>query len=293
MPAQRALQFACAATIVFAFVEFVGGKLAHSLALIADAAHLLSDAGALGLAFFAAWIAAQPATRKMSYGYYRVEILAALVNGVGLVTVAIFIIKEAFGRLTNPPSIQSLLMLSFGGAGLLFNLAIAVFLRRFAKESLNVRSAFYHVMADLLGSVGVVLAGVAVWKTRWFYADPLASVGIAVLIIWGAWRLLRDVVEVLLEATPSHMDMTLLESRLLSLNGVEEICDLHVWTISSGKEALSVHLGVRSTANPGPLLQEVNAILAREFGIHHTTIQLEESYAKPHSPHHNHQSGNF
>ena len=290
MPAKRALKFACSATLVFALVEFVGGKLAHSLALIADAAHLVTDAGALGLAFFAAWIAAQPATRKMSYGFHRVEILAALVNGVGLVTIALFVVREALRRFPSPPEPQSALMLGVGGAGLLFNLSIALFLARFARESVNVRSAFYHVLADLLGSLGVIVAGFVIWKTGWLYADPLASIGIAALIIWGAWRILRDVVEVLLEATPSRVHIARLESRLLSLAGVEEICDLHVWTISSGKEALSAHLGVRSTANPSPLLKEVNAILASEFGIHHSTIQLEESHAKPHRPHDTHPS---
>ena len=293
MAAKKVLRLACGATLAFAFVEFVGGRLSHSLALIADAAHLLSDAGALGLAFFAAWIAGQPATQKMSYGYHRVEILAALVNGVGLVTVAIFITQEAFHRFASPHEIQSALMLGIGALGLFFNLAIALLLRRFVGESLNVRSAFYHVLADLLGSVGVVLAALVVWKSHWLYADSLASIGIGILIVWGAWSVLRDVVEVLLEATPSRVDMTRLESRLLSLKGVQEICDLHVWTISSGKEALSVHLGILPTSNSNLLLKEVNSLLTREFGIHHTTVQLEEASQKPHKPHHAHCSGDF
>ena len=285
MVAKRALQFACVATVFFAFVEFVGGKLTQSLALTADATHLFGDAGALGLAFFAAWISDQPATRKMSYGFHRVEILAALVNGVALVTIAIFVIKEALRRFSGPHEIQSALMLGFGLLGLFFNLAIAIFLRRFVGESLNVRSAFYHVMADLLGSVGVVFAALLIGWGHWPSADPVVSIGIAILIIWGAWVLLRNVVEVLLEAAPSAVDMMRLESRLLSLSGVEEICDLHVWTISSGKEALSVHLGIRSTSHPSSLLKEVHEILAREFGIHHATVQLEESHRKPHKPH--------
>lgn len=288
MPAKRALKFACSATLLFAFVEFAGGKLSHSLALIADAAHLLTDAGALGLAFFAAWIATQPATRKMSYGFHRVEILAALVNGVGLVTLSIFLVREAFRRLHSPAAINSPLMLGLGIAGFLFNIFIALFLHRLARESVNVRSAFYHVLADLLGSFGVILAGFMIWKTGWIYADPLVSIGIAMLIIWGAWRILKDVVGVLLEAAPSRVDMARLESRLLSLAGVEEICDLHVWTISSGKEALSAHLGVRPSLDAGALLKEVNALLSREFDIHHTTIQLEESARKPHKPHDTH-----
>jgi cobalt-zinc-cadmium efflux system protein len=167
MSVQRALKLACAGTLVFVLIEFVGGKLAHSLALIADAAHLLTDAGALGLAFFAAWIAAQPATRKMSYGFHRVEILAALVNGVGLVTIAIFLVKEALERFGSPQAIRINLMLGVGAAGLLFNLGVAAFLRPWARDSINVRSVLYHVLGDLLGSVGVVFAGLVIWKTGW------------------------------------------------------------------------------------------------------------------------------
>lgn len=285
MSAERALKFACIATLVFALIEFVGGKLAHSLALIADAGHLVTDAGALGLAFFASWISSHPATRKMSYGFYRVEILAALANGVGLVTIAVFVIHEALRRFSAPPPVASTLMLGIGTVGFFFNLFIAGFLRRFAKESVNVRSAFYHVLADLLGSAGVILAALVIARTGWLYIDPWVSLGIAVLIIGGAWRILRNVVEVLLEASPARVDIAGLESRLLSLPGVEEICDLHVWTISSGKEALSAHLGIRSGTEPSLLLKEVNAILSREFDIHHTTIQLEESSEKPHKPH--------
>ena len=288
MAAKRALQRACAATFVFAFVEFVGGKLAHSLALTADAAHLVSDAGALGLAFFAAWIAEQPATRKMSYGYYRFEILAALVNGIGLFTLSIFLYIGAFHRFFAPSPVQSLLMLGFGVIGLLFNLAVAFYLRSYTQASLNVKSAFFHVLADFMGSVGVVVGAIIIWKTGWLYADSLVTMIIATLIIWGAWTILKDVVAVLLEAAPSHVDMARLESRLLALAGVEAICDLHVWTISSGQEALSVHLGIHSGCDAKFLLKEVNAMLAQEFKIYHTTVQLEETEQKPHSPHHTH-----
>lgn len=285
MPAKRALKFACIATLAFAGVEFIGGQLVHSLALIADSAHLLADAGALGLAFFASWIASQPATRKMSYGFHRFEILAALVNGVSLVTVSIFITKAAMTRFRTPVPVVTLPMIALALAGLVFNLFVALSLRRSAKESVNIRSAFYHVIADLLGSVGVLAAGLVIWKTGWFYADPLASIGIALLVIWGAWQILKNVAEVLLEATPSRVNMAKLEARLLALAGVEEICDLHVWTISSGKETLSAHLGIQSGANSDLLLKEVNAILASEFNIHHTTIQFEKATHKPHRPH--------
>lgn len=288
MSTRQALKVAWIASLAFAGLEFAGGKLAHSLALIADAVHLVTDAGALGLALFASWIAAQPATRKMSYGYHRVEILAALVNGVGLVSVAIFLVREAFKRFQTSSAINLPLMLGLGAAGLLFNLLVAFFLHRSARRDLNVRSAFFHVLADLLGSVGVVAAGLVIWKTGWYFADPLVSICIALLVVWGAWRILRDVVEVLLEATPSRVNIQQLEDRLLSLSGVEEICDLHVWTISSGKESLSAHLGIHSSVKPDALLQEINTLLSREFGIQHTTIQLEKPCAKPHTLHERH-----
>lgn len=290
MLARRALKFACIATLAFAFIEFVGGKISQSLALIADAGHLLTDAGALGLAFFAAWMTTQPATRRMSYGFHRVEILAALANGVGLVTIAVFIVKESFQRFSRPPAIQVDLMLALGAAGLVFNLVLALYLRRFSRENLNVQSAFFHVLADLLGSVGVVAAGLIVLKTQWVYADPLVSIVIAILIVLGAWKILKDSVGVLLEAAPTHVDIARLESRLLSLPGVQEICDLHVWTISSGKEALSAHLGVMAESDSNALLQEVNTVLSGEFGIHHTTIQIEIASEKPHGPHDTHGS---
>lgn len=285
MSAERALRHACVATLVFALIEFFGGKVAHSLALIADSAHLVTDAGALGLAFFAARLSRHPPTRKMSYGYHRVEILAALVNGVGLVTLAVFLVREALHRFAAPPAILTPWMLGLGTAGLLFNLLVALFLRRFASGSVNVRSAFYHVLADLLGSVGVVTAGLVIWKTGWVYADPLVSIGIALLIVWGAWKILRDVVEILLEAAPSRVNMERLEAKLLSLPGVKEICDLHVWTISSGKESLSAHLGIAPQTDPNAILKAVNQVLSAEFGIHHSTIQLEEFSQKPHKPH--------
>jgi cobalt-zinc-cadmium efflux system protein len=291
--AKRVLKFACAATLGFAFVEFLGGRFAHSLALIADSAHLLTDAGALGLALFAAWVADQPATRKMSYGFHRVEILAALVNGVGLGIIAIFLITEALERFASPPQIRLELMLGLGLAGLLFNLIVAGSLRKHARESVNVRSALYHVLADCLGSLGVVVAGLVIWKTGWVYADPAVSIGIACLIIWGAWMILRDVVGILLEAAPARVNIQRLERRLLALPGVEEICDLHVWTISSGKEALSAHLGVSAKANSDSLLKQVNEILSREFEIHHSTVQLEKVAEKPHKPHPTHRPQEF
>ena len=288
MTTEKALRLSCVATLVVAFIEFLGGRIARSLALTADAAHMLTDAGALGLAFFAAWVARQPATRKMSYGFHRVEILAALVNGVALVTLALFLIRQAFFRFAAPLNIRGDWMLAVGGVGLAFNLLVAIFLSRYVRLSINVRGALYHVLADLLGSVGVVAAGFIVWKTGWAYADPVVGLGIAFLIIWGAWQILRSVVVVLLEATPARVDMDRLERRLLALPGVAEICDLHVWTITSGRESLSAHLAVGPSCDTRVLLEEINALLSREFGIHHTTIQFEEAGRKPHRPHETH-----
>lgn len=286
MTTEKVLRLSCVATLIVALIEFLGGKLAHSLALIADSVHMLTDAGALGLAFFAAWIAGQPATRKMSYGFHRVEILAALANGVGLVTIAIFLVKQTLDRLAAPVSVRGGLMLGVGGVGLSLNLFIAIFLSRFTPKDLNLRSALYHVLADLLGSLGVMAAGVVIWKTGWTFADPLVGLAIGLLIIWGAWKILRNVVEVLLEATPSRVNIGHLEERLLSLPGVEEICDLHVWTITSGREALSTHLAIRPASDTQALLAEINGILRQEFNIHHSTVQFEEAGRKP--PHHPH-----
>lgn len=242
---------------------------------------MLTDLGALGLALFAGRMAAKRATPKMTYGFYRLEILSALLNGAALLSIAFFIVREAFNRLQNPPEVETPVMLAVAGVGFLFNLSAALFLSRFQHQDMNLRGAFFHVMSDTLSSVGTLIAGFVILSTGWKYADPLVTCFIAVLIVAGAWRLLRDVVEVLLEAVPGHINITKLENSFLSVSGVLAIHDLHVWSITSGRESLSAHLEISAGCDSNELLRELNEILSRDFGIHHTTLQLESAGANP------------
>ncbi|MDD5217224.1 MAG: cation diffusion facilitator family transporter, partial [Candidatus Omnitrophica bacterium] len=212
---QRFLGIAFFLTLAFCVFEFIGGKLSGSLALLADAGHMLADLSALGLAYFASWMAARPSTPRMSYGFHRIEVLSALINGVILVTMAIFIAKEAFHRLNENPEIHTGMMLGVAFVGLLFNIAAGFLLKSVAHESVNLLGAFFHVVSDALSSVGTIVAGCVIALTGWRYADPLVSFMIACLIGVSAWRLLRDVVAVLLEATPPHIDIEVLGKKVL------------------------------------------------------------------------------
>ena len=262
-------------TLAFCILEFVGGKLSGSLALMADAVHMLADVGALGLAFFAGRMAAKRATPKMTYGFYRFEILSAIVNGGALLAIALFIVKEALERFRHIPPIQTSLMIPIAAAGLVLNFFIGLLLLGFKEESINLRGAFFHVVSDGLSSLGTVGAGVVIALTGRRWADPAASCVIAVLISASGWRLLKDAVGVLLEAVPEHINMQALESGILSVRGVVAIHDLHVWSITSGHESLSAHLEAEPGSVPDELLGRVNEILSRGFNIHHTTIQIE------------------
>ena len=267
-------------TLAFCIFEFIGARLSNSLALLADAGHMLTDLAALGLAFFASRMATKRATHKMSYGFYRVEILSALINGAALLMLAVFIVKEAFGRLETVPEIRTQLMLTVAFVGLVINLLNGFLLYRFAERDMNIRSALYHIISDTLSSVGTILAGLVIAKTGWRYADPLASCVIAVLIVASAWRLLKDVVNVLLEAAPSHIDVRILEQKMLSIEGVLAIHDLHVWSITSGKESLSAHLEVGEGTDRDGVLNQMNEMLSREFDVHHTTLQVEAPHRR-------------
>lgn len=273
-------------TLAFCVLEFVGGKISGSLALIADAGHMLVDLAALLLAYLASRVAQKGATARLTYGYSRIEILSALINGAALLAIAAYIVVEAWKRFHEPASvINTPLMLVVAAAGLLFNLCTAFFLHRHAHDNLNIRSAFFHVLSDTLSSIGALAAGFIILLTGWTAADPLISIGIAVLIVINAVRLLRDVVAVLLEAAPSHIDVAKLEKAILSVAGVLEVHDLHVWSITSGKESLSAHLKILKGIDSESLLKEVNDVLTRDFNITHTTIQIEtETYRdKDHS----------
>lgn len=271
----RRLKSALALTFVYMLAEAVGGWFANSLALIADAGHMLTDVAAMLLTLFAFWFAARPATSQKTYGYYRIEILAAFVNGVVLVVLSIWVVYEAFQRWRSPAEIKGVEMLVIATGGLVINIISAWLLHSGDKHDLNMRGAFLHVVGDLLGSVAAIAAGVLILSFGWLWADAAGSILISVIIIIGAWRLILDSVNVLLEGTPSHISMSAVENLLLDAEGVTGIHDLHVWTISSGLYALSVHISHNDAVLHSDLLQTVRNRLHDRFGIDHLTIQME------------------
>jgi len=262
-------------TCGFVIVEVAGALWSGSLALLADAGHMLADAGGLGLALFAIWIAGRPPTPAKTYGYYRAEILAALVNAVVLLVVAAGILLETYRRLVAPPAILGGPMLGVAAVGLIVNLACAGLLHGAAETSLNVRAAYLEVLGDALSSVGVVVAAALVVLTGWTLADPLVSGAIALVIVPRTWRLLRQAVNVLLEGTPAHLNLAEIQDAMRSVPGVRRVHDLHVWTLTSEREAMSAHVVVDDVRDSERLLETLHAVLHARFGIDHTTIQLE------------------
>jgi len=256
-------------------VEFAAGLWTGSLALVADAGHMLTDAGALALALFASWVAARPPTPAKSYGYYRAEILAALVNAVVLLAVAGVVLYEAWRRILTPSAVLGVPMAAVAAAGLAVNVTGAWLLHRGARESLNVRAAYLEVVSDALSSLAVLVAAGVVITTGVTLADPLASAAIALLIVPRTWRLLRQAVNVLLEGTPAHLELTEIEAAMTQVAGVRRVHDLHVWTLTSGREAMSAHVVVADVRESERLLEALHALLHARFGIDHTTIQLE------------------
>jgi cobalt-zinc-cadmium efflux system protein len=254
--------------------EFVGGWLSNSLALMADAGHMLTDSAAVALALLASWIAERPATLEKTFGYLRLEILAALVNGAVLFVLAATILWHAVERLRVPPEINASVMFGVAAVGLVANAVALAVLHRGRDESLNVRGAYLHIMGDLLGSVGVLLAGAVVLLTGWTVADPAVSVFISLLIMVGAWRLVRESVDVLLEATPKHIDLGDVARAIADVDEVCEVHDLHVWTVTSGIVAMSGHAVVQDPQHNQRVLETVQSRLA-EMGINHVTLQIE------------------
>jgi cobalt-zinc-cadmium efflux system protein len=273
----RALAAALVLVAAFMLAELVGGLLADSLALLADAGHMLSDAAGLALALFAVWIARRPPTPERSFGFRRAEILAALANGVALVAIAIWIFIESVERFRDPGDPLGGWILALGGAGLAVNAAAAVVVGRARSGSLNVEAAFRHVVADALGSVGVVAAGLAIVVTGWVYADPLVSVAIGGLILAGSWSILRDSVNILLESAPAGMEPRAIGQRMAAVPDVVEVHDLHVWTITSGFPALSAHVLVQPGADCHGKRRELQRLLTEEFGISHATLQVDHA----------------
>ncbi len=268
---------ALAITAAYTVVEVVGGIYTGSLALLADAVHMLSDNLAIALALAAAWLATRPATPGRSYGYKRAEVLAALANGVLLVALSIWIFVAAMQRLSDPPDVLGGWMLVIAVVGIAVNLGAGGVLYRSRAASINVEAAFRHVLADLLGSFGVLAAAVVILTTGWLQADPIVSILIGLLVLASAWTILRDSTEILLEATPRGMDATEIGRRLAGAPGVVEVHDLHVWTITSGFPALSAHVLVRPGEDCHGRRRELERLLHDEFGIEHTTLQVDHA----------------
>ncbi|HEX8142270.1 MAG TPA: cation diffusion facilitator family transporter [Pyrinomonadaceae bacterium] len=262
-------------TALYMVAEALGGWWTGSLALLADAGHMLADVAALALALLAMWFSARPATSSKTFGYYRLEILAALTNGVALVLISLLIFYEAYERLAAPPQVKSTAMMLVAIGGLVVNLLCAWLLHGDHEEDLNVRGAWLHIMGDALGSVGAIAAGLLMSLYGWYTADPLFSFVIALLIIWSSWNLIRESTNVLLEGTPAHINLAAVEDAILQTEGVRDVHDLHIWTITSGREALSAHVIHVKTISPPDLLKELRSKLHDRFGVDHLTIQME------------------
>lgn len=272
---KRRLQAALALTSGLMVVEVIGASLTSSLALLADAAHMLTDAGGLALALVAIRFSERPATPAKTYGYARTEVLAALANAVVLLVLAGYILVEAYHRFVDPPHITGWPMLAVAIVGLVVNLVSMTLLAGGANESLNVKGAYLEVLSDTLGSLGVIVAAVVVLATGWTGADAIIGAGIGLFIVPRTWALLKNAIHILMEGTPPEVDVSLLEKRLLGLTGVEAVHDLHVWTITSGLDAMSCHLVVDNTALYRATLQSAHDMMRDDFGITKTTIQIE------------------
>jgi cobalt-zinc-cadmium efflux system protein len=270
----RSLRIALVLTAILLVVEVIGGFLSNSIALLADAGHMLTDVAALALALFVAWFSKQPETPRKTYGYLRWEILAAFLNGATLLLISAWILWEAVSRLRAPEQIKGGLMLVVAGAGLIVNLVAARVLVSSSSHNMNTRGAYLHVLGDLLASVGTVAAAILIRYTGWLMADPVASIFTTVLIMSGAWRLVRESVDILLESTPAHIPLPAVRGQLEAIPGVESVHDLHVWAVTPAVVAMSAHCIVRLPEQHQHVLEHVHDAM-RLFGIDHVTIQLE------------------
>lgn len=268
-----ALQKALWITFAFMLIELAGGWIANSLALITDAVHMATDIGSLLLALFVAWLAKKPPQGRMTYGYYRAEILGALISGLALWAICGVIVYEAIQRALNPHNVNGPLVVLIALIAIGMNLLTMRFLHGSHKESMNLRAAYLHVLSDLLANLGTLAAGIIVWTTGWMPIDPILSCFIAILIVISAWRMIREAIEILMQASPRSVDLTQIEESLKELSMVQEIHDLHVWTLSTGKLALSVHL---LSDSPSETLERAQALLREKYGIHYHTIQIED-----------------
>lgn len=262
-------------TATYMIAEIVGGLIANSLALLADAGHMFTDVAGIGLALVAIRFAEKPATSERTYGFYRVEILAALTNAVVLIGVSLYILYEAYQRFKHPPEVSSGMMLAVASVGLAVNLAGMFLLRKGSEESLNMKGAYFEVLSDMLTSVGVIVAALIMITTEWNYADPLISAGIGLFIFPRTWNLLREAVGILLEGTPSELNIAALRESMEAISGVAGVHDLHAWSLTSGVNALSAHVVLADECEHDPVLKEVLLVLKEKFHIDHATIQIE------------------
>ena len=274
---RRGLLLALGITLIMMIAEIIGGLLSNSLALLSDAGHMFTDALALALSFFAMKFAEMPATERKTFGFYRLEILAALANGVILVLISLYILYEAYLRIREPEPVQSTLMLIVAAVGLVVNVVGALFLVKHHETNLNIRGAFLHIIGDAVSSVGVIIGGIIIASTGWFLVDPLLSILISVGIIAGAIGLMTESVSILLESAPSHINLAAVAEEIGKVPGVREAYHIHVWTITSGVYALSAHVIVNDqmVSNSRPMLEAIRELLAERFKILHSTIQFE------------------
>jgi cobalt-zinc-cadmium efflux system protein len=256
-------------------VELIGGLYVNSLALLADAAHMLTDLAALGLSLFALNISSRPATQEKTYGYLRAEILAALANGIFLILIAAYIFYESYERFGSPQKVKSAPMVVIAVTGLIANLATARLLYHTRQDNLNLRGAFLHVLSDTLGSVGAIFAGILMMIWQWYLADPVVSAIVGGLILYGAWKLVAESADILLESTPRHLNASDILGDLRNMSGVASIHDLHVWSIASETTAMSCHIVLRPAEDAGRALAAASILMREKYGIEHTTIQIE------------------
>lgn len=274
---QRTLLIVLTLTFGYMIAEAVGGYLANSLALLSDAGHMFTDVAALALSFLAVRFASRPATANKTYGFYRLEILAALANGVTLIVLSVLICIEAYQRFRQPEDVQGWMLVWISLGGLAVNIVSAWLLSRSHQhDNLNMRGAYLHVMGDLLGSVAAIAAGVLILWRGWRWADPLFSVIISLLIVYNSWRIVKDAVNVLLEGAPSHINPAAVEQAIREVAGVRAIHDLHIWTITSDRHVLTAHIVVSSADESCRVLREVRTLLAERFKLAHSTIQIED-----------------
>jgi cobalt-zinc-cadmium efflux system protein len=284
----RRLLIVLAVTAAYFLTELIGGIYTNSLALLSDAVHLLTDVAAILLSLFALWVASRPARAGKTYGYLRAEILGALLNGLFLWVLVAFLLFEAIHRLRQPEHVNGLPVMAIAAAGLLVNSFSAWFTHQGGEShghGMALRAVFVHVLSDLIGSMGVLSAGALIYFTHWTLADPLVSMFIAVLIVYGSWGLIREGVDILMEAVPAHIDLDELHRGLLGVAGTKEVHDLHVWCLTARELALSAHAVVGDSVDSDRVLSDMSVVLAR-YNIHHMTVQLERDNRRKHEPEH-------